>query len=565
LKKTKRHPEKSKTFAQSGAPELLRVRVPAFVVFSLLIVLMLGTVSCSFFETGNSDQNHHGEVRGVWITNVDSDVLFSKEAIAEAMDYLADRGFNIVFPVVWNKGLTLYPSQVMADYFGEEFRIDTAFAAGRDPLQELIVEARRNGMEVMPWFEFGFSSSYQDSGGYILQRYPHWAAKDVNGDLLAKNGFEWMNGLHPEVQDFMLALIREVMVNYDIDGIQGDDRLPAMPAEGGYSDYTRTLYQRETGRDVPDDPREPRFLQWKADKLTAFGGRLHTMVKNYDPDLMVSLSPSIYPWSLTEYLQDWPAWMRRGQVDLLHPQNYRYEIERYISTADTMVWYAGLTTDTDGNRYIPAHDIIVTPGILIKAGPRYNGPDYVMKAVEHNRKLGLPGEVYFFYEGLDASNEFLADTLRKYVYTEPAGLPHRHGNPRITPAPVVMAAEASLGPAGAWEEVTTGKAFGESWFRSRVASAEAAFEISAVQAGNFQLYVHYPFAAEHGPAPEISVKTPNGIITVKPQYAPDASGWLPVTGVSLNEPALVSVTLSGGNGLAADAVMLLQSHKKPVR
>ena len=34
------------------------------------------------------------ELRGVWITNVDSDVLFSRQSIVDAMDYLADRGFT---------------------------------------------------------------------------------------------------------------------------------------------------------------------------------------------------------------------------------------------------------------------------------------------------------------------------------------------------------------------------------------------------------------------------------------------------------------------------------------
>ena len=59
------------------------------------------------------------ELRGVWITNVDSDVLFSRQSIVDAMDYLADRGFNVVFPVVWNKGYTLHPSEVALDAFGK--------------------------------------------------------------------------------------------------------------------------------------------------------------------------------------------------------------------------------------------------------------------------------------------------------------------------------------------------------------------------------------------------------------------------------------------------------------
>ena len=56
-----------------------------------------------------------------------------------------------------------------------------------------------------------------------------------------------MNAIHPEVQDFILNLIEEVLINYEVAGIQGDDRLPAMPSEGGYSTYTKDLYKQSTG------------------------------------------------------------------------------------------------------------------------------------------------------------------------------------------------------------------------------------------------------------------------------------------------------------------------------
>ena len=50
-----------------------------------------------------------------------------------------------------------------------------------------------------------------------------------------------MNAIHPEVQQFLLDMVQEVIRSYDVDGIQGDDRLPAMPSEGGYSRYTIEL------------------------------------------------------------------------------------------------------------------------------------------------------------------------------------------------------------------------------------------------------------------------------------------------------------------------------------
>lgn len=385
-----------------------------------LVVAILAVAGCAAGGHANGTASSAAsdalpvEMRGVWLTNVDSEVLFTPEGIEQAMARLAARGFNTVFPVVWNKGYTLYPSETMARYFGEAYRIDPLFAAqGRDPLAEVVAAARRHGLRVVPWFEFGFAAHYDGRGAHLLERYPAWTARDAAGRPLTKNGFTWMNAFHPDVQAFMLALVEEVARGYDVDGIQGDDRLPALPSEGGYDAYTVARYRAEHGgQDPPADHRDPAWLQWRADLLSDFGGALYARVKAIRPDLVVSLSPSHYPWSLEEYLQDWPEWVRRGQVDALHPQLYRYEIARYEATLNES-WSTFLATE--------GHERVrYSPGVLIKAGPRFNGPDYVRQALAWHRERGIPGEVFFFYEGLWEQNQFLADTLGAHFYVRPA-------------------------------------------------------------------------------------------------------------------------------------------------
>jgi len=378
--------------------------------YVLLISLIFTLGSCGSADKNTPrDTDAKDPVIGVWITNVDSDILYSDQAIADGIEKLATLGFNTIYPVVWNKGYTLHPSEVMAAEFGEGFAQDTLFSAqNRDPLETVIEEARKHDLRVIPWFEFGFSSSMNRNGGHILSANPAWAARDANGDLLTKNGFEWMNALHPDVQQFMINLISEVITTYDVDGIQGDDRLPAMPSEGGYSDFTSNLYLQETGQKPPTDPREPDFLNWKADRLTQFAEKLYHHVKTLNPDLVVSFSPSIYPWSKQEYLQDWPAWIERGVVDELIPQVYRWDIESYKRTFDNTIAHF---REAEGSK-----EVMFAPGIIIKAGDRYNSFSYVDQALRHNRTRGVEGEVYFFYEGLFEKNGFLGDSLRAHYY-----------------------------------------------------------------------------------------------------------------------------------------------------
>lgn len=390
---------------------LIRPTATGFMLSLCIVWLLNSCTNPTISKKSELEEQLSQPLRGVWLTNIDSDILFDSQKTKEALVSIKKAGFNTVYPVVWNDGYTLHPSEIMVQTFGEEFRQDTVFRSLElDPLQNVIDHAKPLGLVVIPWFEFGFSSSYQQDGGHILAAKPEWAARDKQGNILIKNGFEWMNAIHPEVQDFLLDLVTEVLVNYEVAGIQGDDRLPAMPSEGGYSSYTQELYKLQTGLMVPDDPKETKFLDWKADQLSLFAGRLFETVKSYNTDVIVSMAPSVYPWSKEQYLQDWPQWLADGSLDELIPQNYRWDIESYELTLEELV------TSYKAAKQ-PNASVRFATGIIIKAGDRFNDYSYVKEAIDINRKNGVQGEVYFFYEGLFEQNGFLIDSLATHHYS----------------------------------------------------------------------------------------------------------------------------------------------------
>ncbi|MUG94478.1 family 10 glycosylhydrolase [Scytonema sp. UIC 10036] len=350
------------------------------------------------------------EIRGVWLTTTDSKVLDSQQNIAEAMQFLAETGFNVVFPVVWTRGTTIYPSQVMQQTFGTD--IHPLFTE-RDPLAELIVEAQRVGLKVIPWLEYGFASSYNLNGGLLLAKKPEWAAIDSEGNLLKKNGFEWLNALDPEVQGFMLSLVLEIVKNYAVDGIQGDDRFPALPSEGGYDLNTRYMYRQQFGEEPPQNPKDKQWLRWRADILTAFLTQLYQEVKAVNPNLVVSIAPNIYDWAYKEYLQDSPTWMEKGLVDIIHPQIYRRDFAAYKGIVDTLV------TEQFTDATLPR----LAPGILMKVGSYRMSQEYLLQSIQYNRTLGILGEIFFFYEGLRENNNALAQVLRQSPYSQCAAFP----------------------------------------------------------------------------------------------------------------------------------------------
>ncbi|WP_013322318.1 glycoside hydrolase family 10 protein [Gloeothece verrucosa] len=349
-------------------------------------------------------------IRGVWLTNVGSEVLNSRQNIINALNLLADTGFNTVFPVVWNKGFTQYPSQVMLQTFNQE--IDPAFA-GRDPLAEVIEAAKNVGIDVIPWFEYGFACSYQKNGGHIIASKPHWAAKDINNQLLNKNGFEWMNAFEPEVQNFILSLVLEVARNYDVAGVQGDDRLPALPCEGGYDEKTRARYYSEQGVKPPQNIKDAKWLQWRAALLTNFLGNLSREVKAIKNDLLVSISSHPYPFGYHEYLQDSPTWIRQKIVDVIHPQLYRRTLKDYQALVETTL-----------KQFSPDDLTRLFPGVLIRLNapgkPQdfHISPEQLWQTILINRRLGIRGEVFFFFEELNVNAQSLAQFLQAKNYAE---------------------------------------------------------------------------------------------------------------------------------------------------
>lgn len=88
-------------------------------------------------------QSPKAEIRGVWMTNIDSDVLFDRGQLSTAIATLAQLNFNTIYPAVWNWGYTQYPSAVMQGAIGLAIDPRPAGLRDRDPLAELVQQGHQ--------------------------------------------------------------------------------------------------------------------------------------------------------------------------------------------------------------------------------------------------------------------------------------------------------------------------------------------------------------------------------------------------------------------------------------
>ena len=325
-------------------------------------------------------------IRGVWIANQPhSQFLTSAESIQRGIRKLLEEDVNIIFPVVWTRGYTLYPSQVMTTYGFPEIA-PFYQQQNRDPLAEVIAEAKKYDLKVVPWFEYGFAASHLRHGGHLIEQYPHWQGMDYQGSSLIHGGLNWMNSFHPEVQQFMQRLILEVLQRYDVAGFQGCDRLPAAPVQGGYDEYTLKQYQSEFEQLPPTNYRDIRWLKWRSDLLTEFLADLVQKVKASKPQAIVSLSPAVYPFCRDNLLQDTKTWVEQELGDWIHPQIYRSDFRRYRYEVDQIK-----------KQFAPQYWRKFAPGIALKANQKFLSDRDLTKCRQLNRKAGFAGEVIFHY------------------------------------------------------------------------------------------------------------------------------------------------------------------------
>jgi uncharacterized lipoprotein YddW (UPF0748 family) len=229
----------------------------------------------------------------------------------------------------------------------------------------------------------------------LLAQNPSWLGIGNDNQPSSYNKHDYyFNAYNPEVQEYLIKLIEESLTLYpDVDGIQGDDRMPAMPRNSGYDKYTVALYKAEhKGAEPPHDFNDSLWVRWRLDKLNDFGKKLYARVKARNKNAMVSFAPNPYPWCVNNLMQEWPQWCKDGICDLLAVQCYRDNAQAYEATVSEVLKYVKQSNP----------DQLLAPGIILMvSGKVKTTPELLTEQVMINRKLGIKNEIYFYNEALN--------------------------------------------------------------------------------------------------------------------------------------------------------------------
>jgi uncharacterized lipoprotein YddW (UPF0748 family) len=274
------------------------------------------------------------EFRGVWIATVVNidwpskpglSAETQKNELIQILDKHQSSGINAVMLQIrptadafYSKGRELW-SRYLTGKQG------TPPAPFYDPLDFAINEAHKRGMELHAWFNpyratFDLISA-NTSNQHITRLKPQW--------FFTYDGKKLFNPGIPQVRDYIVQVVMDVVKNYDIDGIHFDDYFYPYPVPNRPVPDTQTYKLYGKGFSSIGDWRRNNvdlLIHTLSDSIHAakkyvkFGISPFGIWKNIAQDRLGSESAG--GSSYLEQFADSRKWVQEGWVDYINPQIY---------------------------------------------------------------------------------------------------------------------------------------------------------------------------------------------------------------------------------------------------
>lgn len=319
--------------------------------------------------------------RAIWLDRGSIVESGSPEGLRKLLQGLKESGFNVIFFETLNAGFTMYPSQ---------YTQQNPLIKGWNPLQVAVDESHRLGMELHAWvwcFAQGnvrHNAVIGKPAGYIgpVLSQPELndaALRNAQGGLSigGQNEF-WLSPGKFEARQFLQNLYKEIVSQYNVDGLQLDYIRYPFQKGTGYAGYeAMDRFTRETGIESGkmDASQFQAWNAWKAFQVSSFVRELSINLKRIKPDLTLSAAVFTLPRNRRMLLiqQDWETWLKNGWIDLLTPMSYSKspsgiaKLSEYISDVsnDRAITYPGVSLiRNNGLRLIGALDQIQENGVM---------------------------------------------------------------------------------------------------------------------------------------------------------------------------------------------------------
>ena len=291
----------------------------------------------------------------LWIIR---DSMKNKFEIDSALNYAHEAGFDIVFVQVRGRGDAFYESNIVSKHPDIE--------DGFDPLSYAIDLGHSLNLEVHAWVNcyILWSSKYKPySSNHIFYTKPEWTEADLYGKMDSKivlnspKSSQWegiyLSPIHPEVNLYLADVFREIINNYNIDGLHFD-YIRYQDDFYGYNPTGRKEFDSKYGIDPRDivrgiistrygwnqtfvDSMKTSWKNYKTQKVTELVEYVNADIEKSGKD--IKLSAAVKPNLLIaqdRWFQNWGDWLEKGLVDFVVPMNYFKDLKDFNLSVQIM-------------------------------------------------------------------------------------------------------------------------------------------------------------------------------------------------------------------------------------
>jgi uncharacterized lipoprotein YddW (UPF0748 family) len=257
---------------------------------------------------------------------------------------------------------------------------------GYDPLAFFIAEGRKRGIGIHAWI-----NPYRAATHASDDRSSKHVVKRLAGSVRRLKSMLWLDPGSPEVQEFVVNVVKDIVSRYPVAGVHLDDYFYPYPEtySGSFPDAaTYARYQAKGGKLSKAD--------WRRNNVNTMVHRLSQVVRAR-PGCQFGISPfGIYTKGqpadvragldqLNELYSDPVAWLQQGWVDYLAPQLYWKDGGPQSFTALLRWWrnpgvntrgipiYPGIDLERLGSDGWPASEIAHQMEVEKTVDPRHGG------------------------------------------------------------------------------------------------------------------------------------------------------------------------------------------------
>lgn len=373
--------------------------------FALLMCICLLFLSACGDSTEERKENED-EIRAVWISVYDmADFKGMSEggfrAKAENMfKDISERGFQHVFVQVRPSGDALYKSEIFpwSKYIsGEEGK-----SPGYDPLTIFLNVAHSHNLKIHAWINpYRVSGTSSDMEKLSENNPAREMYRNNASDIYLSTSGIYYNPASERVQKLILDGVRELVKNYDIDGIHIDDFFyPTTDEEIDKNEFAE--YRENSGADSLE--------VWRRNQVNAFVAGMYSAAKSEDENIIVSISPSAdINADKNVHYADVALWCSEsGYCDWIIPQVYYGFKNEYLPYKQSVSEWCKLVTNENIKLVIGlasykcgAEDLYAGKG----KDEWQTNDNILCEQLKYLRKKDCDGFSFFSYNSLQLANE----------------------------------------------------------------------------------------------------------------------------------------------------------------